>query len=256
MQRIFTILLRRGRLTIRLLQQHTQLSPRQLRHGLAVLIQQNLIYYLYEEDTKETLYEANQAAAYALIRCGKFIEIAEAKFGSAGQSLVRKLLLLGQATVSDLIDACQSGSQQEHGESDEINVANGTNGNSYHGHAAWELENTLFELCEAGFLEAINSRMFRSPTDTRNGIEKALLKETYGGSIKGTKQKGELEAAVREKLQDLRDEDMEWKSKGRKRAHTGDLGGINSNGKRQKLSNGNHNQGYEGLRLEVGFLSS
>jgi DNA-directed RNA polymerase III subunit RPC3 len=202
------------------------------------------------------LYEANQAAAYALVRSGKFVEIAEARYGIVGQSLVRKLLLLGQATVSDLIEACQSEKQQENGESNGADAENGTNGNSHHSFHVLQLEHTLSEICEGGFVEAVTSRMFRSPIDTRNEIEKTLLKGTYGGSTKGTKQKEELEVSVREKLQALRDEDMEWKSKGKKRAPNGDLNGTNSNAKRRRLSNGNHNQGYEGLRLEVGFLSS
>lgn len=248
--RIFTILLRRGRLTIRLLQEHSQLSQRQLRHGLAVLIQQNLIYHFYEHDTKETFYEANVTAAYSLARSGKFIEIAEARYGSVGQNIVRNLLLLGQATVSNLIEACQSEKQQENG----VGPSNGMNGNGHHNPFADQLEHTLSELYEVGFVEAVTSRMFRSPTDTRNEIEKTILKGSYGGSTKGTKQKEELEEIVREKLQALRDEDMEWKSKGKKRAHKGDLNGANGNSKRRRLSNGDHAQVYEGIRLDRDLL--
>lgn len=231
-----------------------------MRHGLAVLIQQNLLYHFYEQDTKETLYEANQGAAYGLVRSGKFVEVAEAKFGTTGQDLVRNLLLLGQATVSDLIDFCQADKLQQAGENSGDYSMSGMNGHPQRDPYTEQLESVLSELREIGFVVAVTPRMFCSPTDTRNEIEKAILKEQYGGSTKGTKQKEELEHSVRDHLQALRSEEMQWKSKGKKRALNGDANGMNGNTKRRRTSlgevktNGSYNEGYGGFRLEVGFL--
>jgi DNA-directed RNA polymerase III subunit RPC3 len=260
---MFTILLRRGRLTIRLLQQHTQLSRRQLRHGLAVLIQQNLIYHFYESDSDETFYEANQGAAYGLIRSGKLMEIAEGKYGSVGLDVVRNLLLLGQSKVSDLIDVCAEAKTQEAKlkENGKRNgTMNGVNGGSHITKTNKKFESTLAHLVEDGLVEVVKKSMFCSPTDTHNEIEQRLLKENFGGSTKGTKQKEELKEGIRLQLQSLRTEAAGWPPKGKKRAF-GEANGINGSSKRRKTSqgtsavNGDYDQGHDDIRLEVGFLS-
>jgi DNA-directed RNA polymerase III subunit RPC3 len=252
------------------LQEHTQLNRRQLRNGLVLLIQQNLVYHFYDDDTEETLYEANKAAAYGLIRSGKFMEVAEGKYGSIGLDAVRALLLLGQAKVSDLVGTCVEGEhkrkQKKHKHNGEINgfgVANGVNGGSDNYEYTENLESILFQLLQAGYVEPVTQRLFRSPTDTRNEIEKNILKEKYGGSTKGTKQKDELKHIIRNQMQALRAEDMDLQPVGRKRAWNGN-GNGNGNGtnghfKRRKVShdvnaiNGNRGYEYTGVRLEVGF---
>jgi DNA-directed RNA polymerase III subunit RPC3 len=269
---MFTILLRRGRLTTRLLQEHTQLNRRQLRHGLALLIQQNLVYHFFDVDTEETMYEANQAAAYALIRSGKFMEVAEGKYGSTGLDAVHSLLLLGQAKVSDLVDTCvereHKRKQKKHkhngganGGANDSGVVNGMNGDSENYGYTENLESTLFQLLQAGYVEPVTRRLFRSPTDTRNEIEKNILKEKYDGSTKGTKQKDELKHIVRNQMQALRAEDINLQPVGKKRLLNGHGNGSGKNGhsKRRKFSHDDHaingNRGYEytSVRLEVGF---
>jgi DNA-directed RNA polymerase III subunit RPC3 len=262
-QRIFTILQRRGRLTIKLLQEHTQLNQRQLRHGLAVLIQQNLLYHFYEKESKETYYEANQDAAYWLLRSGKIMEIAEEKFGPVGLELVRDLHLLGQAKVSTLVNECEEEKSGANGKKNGTHAVNGLNGDS-NGHSVSRVkQHTIARLVEAGMVQPVKKSMFRSPADTRNEIEKGLLKERYGGSTKGTKQKEELNVSIRAELEALRSDEMQWKPKGKKRAPLGEAGRINGSTKRRRLShsehavNGNHHTKYEddSAVLDVGFIS-
>jgi DNA-directed RNA polymerase III subunit RPC3 len=224
-----------------------------------VLIQQNLIYY--SEETPETIYyEANQGAAYGLVRSGKILDVVESRYGSLSRDVVQKLLLLGHAKVCDLAETYQ------------LNKEPLTNGNG-HGngnavveaktriHSLGQLDSILYNLLEAGLLEPVTELMFRSPDDIYNEVEKDILKNEFSGSTKGTKQKEMLKTQVRDKLGYLRRESQNWKGKGNKRKFDSvPLNGNNGTSKRRRLSNGSlavngHAQGDEGLRLEVGFSS-
>lgn len=195
------------------------------------------------------------------------MEVAETKYGSIGLDAVRTLLLLGQATVADLVQICLDGEltrkQKEHTQNGGVNgfgVANGVNGGSEQFGYSEKLEEKLFQLREAGYIESVTRRLFRSPTDTRNEIEKDILKTRYGGSTKGTKQKDELKQTVRSELQALRaDDDVDLQTIVRKRRANGNGSEMNGHSKRMKYShngrevNGDHSLEYTGVRLEVGF---
>ncbi|CRK44558.1 hypothetical protein BN1723_019488, partial [Verticillium longisporum] len=66
--RIIAVLLSKGRSTIPQLVRHTSLPPRQMRHGLAVLVQQNLLYHHAIAGSSVASYEANPDACYNLVR--------------------------------------------------------------------------------------------------------------------------------------------------------------------------------------------
>ncbi|RDW71403.1 hypothetical protein BP6252_07966 [Coleophoma cylindrospora] len=257
--RIFTILLRRGRLPITLLAQHTRLSPRQLRHGLVVLLQQNLLFYHTDTDSGVTHYEANHDAAYALIRSGKILNIVEERFGEQSRDVVQNLLLLGHTKVADLTAAYEAQKPTSNGHSNGHSATNGvsyTNGDHVNGvhdsqvHSTGQLHAILHQLLEAGFIEPVNQIMFTSPTDLYNKVEKELLP---AGGTKGIKQKEELRLAIEGRMQALRDQRPDWRPKGNnKRPHNGD--GPNGTIKRRRLSNGavNGNSQYldESIRLD------
>jgi DNA-directed RNA polymerase III subunit RPC3 len=260
-QRIFTILLRRGRLPIQSLAQHTRLTRRQLQHGLVVLIQQNLIYYL-EEGPQATFYEANQGAAYGLVRSGKILEIVESRYGTRARGIMQKLFLLGHAAVGDLADSYQPhGGSPESPESPANGTSNAVVQSNPQSCTPMQLDFILCELLEAGLVEPVTEIAFRSPDDTYNEVEQATIKSDFTGGTKGTKQKEMLKTIIREKLQTLRLESKSWKPKGNKRKlDAPPANGINGNAKRRKFSNGSltvngNHHGDENLRLEVGSSS-
>lgn len=255
-QRIFTILLRRGRLSIHTLAQHTRLNRRQLRHGLIVLIQQNLIYYV-EEGPQATYYEANRSAAYGLIRSGKILDIVDSRYGSVARDMVLNLFLLGHAKVGALIDLCQLNRSPTVNGDSSAHVASHTQRQT-----PAQLDSILCDLLEAGLLEPVTDLTFRSPDDTFNEVEQKLLKTEFTGGTKGTKQKELLKTRIREELATLRSEKQKWKSNSNKRKLEGaHVNGTNGNAKRRRFSNGslavngNHADENESLRLEVGCSS-
>jgi hypothetical protein len=255
-QRIFTILLRRGRLPIQSLAQHTRLNRRQLQHGLVVLIQQNLIYY-FDEGPQATYYEANQGAAYGLIRSGKILEVVESRYGDVARDVVQNLFLLGHAKVGELIGLYQR---------DRNPPANGTSNTlvefEAQPYAPAQLDSILCDLLQAGLVEPVTDLSFQSPDDTYNGVEQNLLRTEFTGGTKGTKQKEQLNSMIRDKLESMRSESQSWKPKGNKRKlDSALLNGTNGNAKRRRYSsgshpiNGDHTHEDEGLSLDVGSSS-
>ncbi|PHH51522.1 DNA-directed RNA polymerase III subunit RPC3 [Ceratocystis fimbriata CBS 114723] len=104
--RIIAGLFNRGPSTISQLGQLTALSPRHLRHGLAVLVQQSLVYHhLSPTGNKQTIYEANPYTSYNVIRLGKIINNVGFEYGTAEQEIVQTIASLGHAQVADLAQA-------------------------------------------------------------------------------------------------------------------------------------------------------
>ncbi|KAH8820500.1 DNA directed RNA polymerase-like protein III subunit Rpc82 [Xylogone sp. PMI_703] len=264
--RIFAVLLRRGRLSIPMLVQYSRLSTRQLRHGLAVLIQQNLVYHHFDEDVNATYYEANQSAAYNLVRLGKILEIVASRYGTEAEDVMQNILRLGHVKISDLADAYISVEEHVNGN----NEHNGTNGSNSDAHrngssgtpikSAAQLDSVLYELLEAGFIEPVVPNLFMSPSDIYSKVEREVLQLHFGGSTKGVKQKDELKRKVQDRLQALITEGKNWRPAGNKRAPNFDSNGVNGNTKRRRLSNGaeptNGHHIYEdhGVRLDRSLI--
>ncbi|KAH8657009.1 RNA polymerase III subunit RPC82-domain-containing protein [Tricladium varicosporioides] len=269
--RIFTILLRRGRLPIKELSRHTRLTHRQLRHGLAVLVQQNLVYH-YTEDTGLTHYEANHDAAYALVRSGKIMAAVESRYGTLAKDIVYNLLLLGHTKVVDLEKAFEPKQVEMSKENGKENskdntlpnrttsgVTDGaTNGANGHTEAdiipVGEIHGSLEQLLIAGVVEPVVESMFRSPLDRYSKLEKDILRGSYGEKQKGTKQKEEFAARIKEGLREMRSEGQDWQSKFKKRPLGEHANGTNGSSKRRRLShgvtNGDHVYEDEGKRLD------
>ncbi|KAI1004969.1 DNA-directed RNA polymerase III subunit rpc-3 [Podosphaera aphanis] len=239
--RIFTVLLRRGRLSIPLLTKHTLLTPRQIRHGLVVLVQQNLVYHNVDEDSGSTQYEANSAAAYALVRSGKIMEAVESRYGAVAREVVQNLFLLGHTKISHLEGAYQSRQNQQNSnlaENEKVNEPH--NAEKHQIHTMGQLHSVLLRLLQAGVIEEVFEHMFRSPTDTYNQIEKEVVGLYFGGSAKGAKQVEELKMKVQARLQSMRSNTQKWQMKGKKRSHNNN--DLNNSSKRRRLSdNGTFN---------------
>jgi DNA-directed RNA polymerase III subunit RPC3 len=218
---------------------------------LVVLIQQNLIYYV-EEGSQGTYYEANQGAAYGLVRSGKILDIVQTRYGVVARDLVLDLFLLGHSNVGELIDQYR------------LKRNPPANGSTHAAHdaqrtSAAQLDSILCDLLEASLLETVNKSSFRSPDDTYNEVEQTLLKAEFSGATKGTKQKEQLKTMIRDKLGALRFEKESWKPTGNKRKADGaPINGTNGSAKRRRYSNGshavngNHAEEDESLSLDVG----
>ncbi|EHK98861.1 putative DNA-directed RNA polymerase III subunit RPC-3 [Glarea lozoyensis 74030] len=273
--RIFTILLRRGRLPIPTLARHTRLTPKQLRHGLVVLVQQNLIYHHTDSVTGVTHYEANYNAAYALLRSGKIMSFVETRHGVLAREIVHNLLLLGHTKISDLLDAYeaqkkeqfrlaqlareeaqrqQEEEQEEAAQSDENGDLNGvteirsdTQIPDPISASSGQIHTALARLFNAGLIERVVDSMFRSPADIQDELEKELARESSGG-VRTAKQKIEIANRLKHKIRDLRREGTEWRPHPRKRPFNGDhANGVNGASKRRRLSSGaaNGESNYE-----------
>ncbi len=233
-----------------------------MRHGLAVLVQQGLVYYNLDADTKTTNYEANHDAAYGLVRSGKIMDAVESSYGKDARDVVQNLFLFGHTKVSGLEGAYDSKSKKHFDGHDEMDNSNGANG---HGETSaipnGHLHAILTRLLEAGIIQPVVKSMFRSPTDTYNAIEREVLRDDYGGNTKGAKQKEDLKLKIQSRLRDLRSEG-DWDGKGKKRFLNGSYSnGLNGNNKRRRLSvggesvNGDNHYEDDGFRLDVGFQS-
>ncbi|KAI9730936.1 MAG: RNA polymerase III subunit C82 [Claussenomyces sp. TS43310] len=238
--RIFALLLRRGRLPIPTLVQYSKLPARSLRHGLALLVRQGLVYFHYDGSTSLTYYEANQDAAYCLLRSGKVIGLVQERYGLVAKEIAQDILLLGHAKVGDLANAYESKKAATKniatGKTDGKHLTNGIR-KTNDPEVTKTFDEVLAQLLEAGLVEPVVESMFRSPSDTYNIIEKEILKSRYGGSTKGVKQKDELKVLVSERLRHIRSEGRGWvHGKGVKRRANGEH--INGGEKRRKLANG------------------
>ncbi|KAI1262350.1 RNA polymerase III subunit RPC82 [Xylariaceae sp. FL1019] len=102
--RIIATLFARGRSDVRELALHTSLTPKQIRHGLAIVIQHSLVFYLTDPDTNITKYEANHNAAYHLVRIGKILDVVDRKHGPMAKRLVNDALALGSVEAVNLVN--------------------------------------------------------------------------------------------------------------------------------------------------------
>ncbi|OBT67920.1 hypothetical protein VE03_02452 [Pseudogymnoascus sp. 23342-1-I1] len=242
--RIFALLLRRGRQTINTIKQHTGLTGRQVRHGLVVLIQQNLLFHNTEQESGSTFYEANEDSAYFLLRSGTILETVEERYGTDARDIVQNLLLLGHTKVADLAEAYESKSRTANGHTNGANGANGatvngasngTNGHHDDQKPAINLDGILARLLDDGFVEPVVESMFRSPKDAYNQAEKEALSSSDSGASKSAKATLELKRIVTGTLQ-KQYEERSWRHGNMKRYMSG--GHPKGADKRRKLASG------------------
>lgn len=172
-KRIVHALIVKGRSTVVHLCHHTSLSATHIRTGLAVLIQQNLLYHCTESDANTTYYEANAYACYNLIRSGKVLEVLEARYGHEERELVQTLQLLGHARISDLARAYGS----------KLSTQNGsTNGSHEPRHNSFgstpQLNQALVRLVQARIIETMHPSACRNPKELYHEIDLDITKKT------------------------------------------------------------------------------
>lgn len=193
-------LLTKGRSTVAQLTQHTSLTPRHLRNGLAVLIQQNLLYHQINPDSSNTSYDANPDACYNLVRSGKILEIIESQYGTAERELIQTLMLLGHARIADLAQAFGSRVSKVNGHT------NGTH-ESRNGLIQSEdhLNSVLGRLIQAEIIETVRPDSFRNPKDVYQEIEDDVLKAAPGEKAT-SKNKAEAQRQIMERFRNFRDQ--------------------------------------------------
>ncbi|RYP84564.1 hypothetical protein DL769_001152 [Monosporascus sp. CRB-8-3] len=227
--RIISALFIKGRSTTAQLAVHTALNQRQVRHGLAVLVQQNAVFHLSDPDSSIAYYDVNPGAVYNLVRSGKILEMIRENYGDTAKSLIQDVLVLGHIKISDLVEAYKNKAPDgektpvngivkdeddedgDHGLNGNSNHVNGVNGSSVNGYAS-EVDQKdpiaqvyfhLARLLAAGILEPVSSIMFQSPTDLKTAIEQEVLRNEFPTGIRGIKQKRELETAVAKKADEF-----------------------------------------------------
>ncbi|KAI0831630.1 RNA polymerase III subunit RPC82-domain-containing protein [Hypoxylon sp. FL0890] len=242
--RIFASLLTTGRSTVAQLSQHTSLNQRQVRHGLAVLIQLNLIFHNTDHDMGITNYDANPFAAYSLVRTGKILDLIRTNYGHDAHAIVHDVLVQGHAKISDLIATLENrrGAHQDTANGTLHNGHNHVNGNGINGTTDVEVEDedaeldghaysTLAQLITSGILEPITSTTYQSARDIRTAIEQDYLAD-YPTGLRGSKQTSEFEKHVREKLREVYRQSSKLKKDLELASHS------KHSSKRQKLANG------------------
>ncbi|GKT99668.1 dna-directed rna polymerase iii subunit rpc3 [Fusarium langsethiae] len=234
--RILNALLTKGRSTIAQLIQHTSLTPRYLRNGLAVLIQQNLLYHHTDPDTNVTSYQANADACYNLIRSGKILDVIETQYGTAERELTQTLIQLGHARIADLSQAFGSRAPKINGH---------TNGDhdSHDGLIESEshLNSVLVRLIRSEIIETVRPESLRNPQDAYREIEDDVTKPRPGEKV--SKGKSEAQREIIDRTRTYRDQ-----SKTLKRQL--DMSG-GPKPKKRKLTNGasQNGHGYDAPKL-------
>lgn len=239
------MLFSKGRSPIAGLITSTGLDPRQVRHGLAVLVQQGLAYTTPDSENKRAMYEANPDGCYNIMRAGKIVEMVGTEYGPAEQEVVQTIMQLGHAKVSDLAQAFAS----RDGAATNGKLTNGhTNGNARH--PSFDLHAILNRLVVDEIVDQVGPKTFRNPEDIYREIEEEVTK-TNPGEKTTARNKELMQTEVAKRLREAREESKKLKRQ---------LGrGVMFSTKRRKLANGAGKKSEwddDVPELEVRFLDS
>lgn len=219
---------------------------------MAVLIQQHLTLWHDSEDDVTT-YEANISAAYALARSGKYVKLAEDRFGEFAGDIISNLLLLGHARVGDLAKAYKFTSSTDTNGVAETNYGFRTTSHAplskvkaqnyakEGGSTLESLHQVLGDLLRARILSVVHESHFRTDADNRIEAEKEVPCPDKWASKLRKEQQLEWEKSIEQKLQDWKygtehdTDEMTTLHRGKKRPR--EDSGLNLNSKRQKLYN-------------------
>lgn len=207
-----------------------------VKHGLSVLIQQQLVLWYTSSDDHLTLYEANIEGAYSLVRSGKYIKIAEVQAGEFAGKIISNLLLLGHARVGDLVQAYGAG--QIKCNRDRLAATHGQLSkplSATPSHAGDRLEEqsttlgsvhgTLCDLLRSELVSRVHISHFRSDADNRTEAEKVVPKSEEYKAKSRREQEAQREAAVKRKLKEWRHwsggekDEIEGVKNGKRRSH-------------------------------------
>ncbi|KEZ44790.1 RNA polymerase III subunit RPC82 [Scedosporium apiospermum] len=244
--RIIEALVQRGPSRLPQLFERTGLNPPQVRHGLAVLIQHNLIYYSVNKDTKVTTYEVNADACYNIIRVGRIVDLVGYQYGRAEQEVVRNLFALGHVQIADLAQAFgtqgKSAAQPATNGDGHAHDENSTNGNGVVSansgpviKSVFQLHEVIGRLIQYEILEVVDPESFANPETVYTEIEQEYTKKA--SQTKSAKGKEDL---AREKAAELR----AVRDRGKRLKRKLDAEDGFPSVKRRKLANGEANGAF------------
>ena len=207
-----------------------------VKHGLSVLIQQHLVLWYTSSEDHLTLYEANTAVAYSLVRSGRYIRIAEARAGEFAGKVISNLLLLGHARVGDLVQAYGEG--QSKSTHDRLAATRGPPSTHWSGpfrRAEGDIEEqsvtlesiygTLCDLLRIELVSRVHVSHFRSDADNRSEAAKVVRKPEEYKAKSQKERDAQHEAAIKRKLKEWRhgtngeEDEIKDLMKGKKRLH-------------------------------------
>ena len=198
---------------------------------MVVLIQQNLLYHNTELDTGATYYEANEDAAYFLLRSGRILQIIETRYGKNAKDVVQNLLLLGHAKVGDLAEAYQS----------KTKLTNRHTNGAVHGSGestSVNLDGILKRLLDDGFVEPLVKNMFKSPSDLYLEAEREITRGAGAAASAGASKAGKAADQLRHDIESSLEKARQQRSWNDGNLKRYDQGAIPSSEKRRKLANG------------------
>ncbi|KKY30811.1 putative rna polymerase iii subunit rpc82 [Diaporthe ampelina] len=249
--RIFAALMNKGRSSIPQLIQYTSLTTRQLRHGLVVLVQNNLLYWKIESG--HAIYAPNVDAAYNIVRIGKILDMIGAVYGEEEKEVTQNLLSMGHAKVEDLRDAYQAKFKQaarhttavngdaDHDDDDDDDDDDNESGEvkkdsktGLYVKSLEQLDDVLCRLIQAELVGTITEESFRSLEDRYKSLEDEIIKAFFAGGVRGTKGKEDYANRRAKRLREVRDEPLSLK---------GQLQSKISMSKRRKLSGWSYTNG-------------
>lgn len=253
--RIFSTLLTRGRSTVPQLVHYTSLTPRQLRHGLAVLIQHNLLYF--SSGSAPTAYEANHTAAYNLIRVGKVADLVGTLHGEAAKDVIQSIMVLGNTRIGDLRDAyaariekhqaAQKGtngdmSVKTNGDTEDAFMSDDEkDGSKLNGKESPlvgsldHLNSIICHLVEDELLVLVSYKSFQSFEDVHGEVQLDIERREFPQGVKGTRDKERYQRLVADRLSEIREEGKKLKRK---------LEDNPTSAKRRKILNGDVTNGF------------
>ena len=215
MQRIFGVFLIYGRFTFPALLHRCRLTPRQLKHGLAVLIHQQLVLWFTSPGDNGAVYEPNLVNAYALVRSGKHVKTVGDRYGEVAAGVVLNLLRLGYIRVGDLVKAYGSFKYSTAATNGALlclcpprheSVTKQSKGfeAKHESPTAETIHQALCTLMRAGLISIVNKSHLRSAADNRSEAEREIpIQDQYVGKLKKERE-AEREQAIAQKLKDWR----------------------------------------------------
>lgn len=186
---------------------------------MAVLIQQNLLFYYVDRDTKLTTYEANPDTAYNLLRTGKILELVESTHNAAVKDVMQTILFAGQTRISDLKAAYEEKIRQsnvpntdEDALDDESKPA--AKKNTFPIKSMAHLNSIICRIIESELVDVVHARTFNSPEDIVKDVQKQVAEAKFPEGVKGgAKAKTEYDEAVAQELRKVRGESKYLKRK-------------------------------------------
>ncbi|EFR00771.1 DNA-directed RNA polymerase III subunit RPC3 [Nannizzia gypsea CBS 118893] len=226
---IFSYLVQHGRQPLMRIVHNTNLSPRQVKHGLAILIQQQLIFHYTGFEDGVSYYQANWRAAYLLVRSGSILQLTRERLGDYAAKVVSAILSLGHVKISHLESLpelqptpLRNGSHQHNGVNGDHSLENGdeeTMGNGVDdgvngdtgayanatGEGTSRLGPTLRELAAYGYIMRVKDVHFQSPSDLLESARRAVKASGETEGLKGKKLDEKIEEKAEIMLQEWMD---------------------------------------------------